>query len=124
MPLPAWWRLDPCAPFRLGPRLLPGRVWTASGCFGYGLDGHDIEGLLHCFEWAKQANSERSMPAVIVANTIKGRGVSFMEGLAGWHGKAPSPDQTKQKSPHPGWAVGPRSTMVGSCQSAGAAPGR
>lgn len=40
--LPAWWRLDPCAPWRLGPRDLPGRVWTASGCFGYGLDGHDI----------------------------------------------------------------------------------
>ncbi len=43
MALPAWWRLDPRAPFQLGPRLVPGRVWTASGCFGYGLDGHDIE---------------------------------------------------------------------------------
>jgi dihydroorotate dehydrogenase (NAD+) catalytic subunit len=33
---------DPCAPFRLGPRELPGRIWTASGCFGYGLTGHDF----------------------------------------------------------------------------------
>ncbi|HOX24941.1 MAG TPA: tRNA-dihydrouridine synthase [Candidatus Krumholzibacteria bacterium] len=39
---PGWWRLDPCAPFALGPRTLPGRIWTASGCFGYGLHGHDI----------------------------------------------------------------------------------
>ncbi len=39
---PDWWRLDVRAPFRLGPRELPGRIWTASGCFGYGLDAHDI----------------------------------------------------------------------------------
>ncbi len=40
--LPAWWKTDPCAPFVLGPRELPGRIWTASGCFAYGLTGHDI----------------------------------------------------------------------------------
>jgi len=39
---PAWWTIDPCEPFQLGPRRLPGRVWTASGCFAYGLTGHDI----------------------------------------------------------------------------------
>jgi dihydroorotate dehydrogenase (NAD+) catalytic subunit len=39
---PSWWRLDPCAPFQLGPRRLPGRIWSASGCFGYGLNGHDF----------------------------------------------------------------------------------
>lgn len=39
---PAWLAFDPAAPVTLGPRTLPGRVWTASGCFGYGLDGHDI----------------------------------------------------------------------------------
>jgi dihydroorotate dehydrogenase (NAD+) catalytic subunit len=42
IPRPAWFRLDVRAPLRLGPRELPGRVWTASGCFGYGLEGHDI----------------------------------------------------------------------------------
>jgi len=41
-PRPAWFPLDVGAPFRLGPRVLPGRIWTASGCFGYGLDAHDI----------------------------------------------------------------------------------
>jgi len=44
MNLPAWWTIDPCAPFDFGPRTLPGRIWTASGCFGYGLSAHDIAG--------------------------------------------------------------------------------
>lgn len=39
---PDWWRTDATAPFRLGPRVMPGRVWTASGCFGYGLQAHDF----------------------------------------------------------------------------------
>jgi dihydroorotate dehydrogenase (NAD+) catalytic subunit len=42
MKRPDWWRSDATAPFRLGPRMLPGRVWTASGCFGYGLAAHDF----------------------------------------------------------------------------------
>ena len=40
--LPAWLPFDPASPVTLGPRTLPGRIWTASGCFGYGLDGADI----------------------------------------------------------------------------------
>ena len=40
--IPPWWRQDATAPFTLGPRELPGRIWTASGCFAYGLTGHDI----------------------------------------------------------------------------------
>ncbi len=39
---PQWWSVDPLEPFRLGSRLIPGRVWTASGCFAYGLTGHDM----------------------------------------------------------------------------------
>lgn len=39
---PGWLDFDPAAPFVLGPRTFPGRVWTASGCFGYGLDGREI----------------------------------------------------------------------------------
>ena len=42
MQLPDWWRTDPSQRFTLGPREIPGRIWTASGCFGYGLSGHDI----------------------------------------------------------------------------------
>ncbi|MBK7769247.1 MAG: dihydroorotate dehydrogenase [bacterium] len=42
MNLPSWWQLEVTAPFRLGPRELPGRIWTASGCFAYGLHAHDF----------------------------------------------------------------------------------
>lgn len=63
--------------------------WAVRSC-----DGHDIPGLLHSLKWAKQQNEERGVPAVIVATTVKGRGVSFMEGLADWHGKAPSAEET------------------------------
>lgn len=45
MNLPAWWTLDPTQPFVLGPRELPGRIWTASGCFAYGLSAHEIASL-------------------------------------------------------------------------------
>lgn len=41
--LPEWWIIDPCAPFDLGPRTFPGRIWTASGCFAYGLSAHGME---------------------------------------------------------------------------------
>ncbi len=41
--LPDWWKTDPAARFQLGPRELPGRIWTASGCFSYGLSGHDFK---------------------------------------------------------------------------------
>jgi len=54
------------------------------------IDGHDIAAVREALLAAK-AYSEG--PAMIVAHTIKGKGVSFMEGEAGWHGKAPSPEQ-------------------------------
>jgi len=54
------------------------------------IDGHDVDALLTAFAAAK---AYREGPVVIVAHTIKGKGVSFMEGDAGWHGKAPSADE-------------------------------
>ena len=45
------------------------------------------------FEKAKESQDK---PTVIVANTIKGKGVSFMENQAGWHGKAPNDEQLAQ----------------------------
>ena len=50
------------------------------------IDGHDIEQIYTAFETAKNAGK----PVVILADTIKGKGVSFMENNAGWHGKAPN----------------------------------
>ena len=57
------------------------------------VDGHDVQAVYDALEAAK---AYRGGPAVIIAHTIKGKGVSFMEGDAGWHGKAPSADQVKQ----------------------------
>jgi transketolase len=51
------------------------------------IDGHDIEAILAALE-AARAESDR--PTVVVARTVKGKGVSFMEGQVVWHGKAPS----------------------------------
>ncbi|MCM1338259.1 MAG: transketolase [Muribaculaceae bacterium] len=52
------------------------------------IDGHDIVQIYEAIESAKKAGK----PVAIIANTIKGKGVSFMENNAGWHGKAPSKD--------------------------------
>lgn len=57
------------------------------------IDGHDFEQIARALEEAKK-QSDR--PQVIVAETVKGKGVSFMEDQAGWHGKAPSEEQAKQ----------------------------
>lgn len=57
------------------------------------VDGHNIEELILAFEKAKE-NKEK--PTVIIAKTIKGKGVSFMENSAGWHGKAPNNEQYNQ----------------------------
>ncbi len=54
------------------------------------IDGHDMEAILAAFEEAKKVTDK---PSVILANTIKGKGVSFMEGDYGWHGQAPNDEQ-------------------------------
>lgn len=53
------------------------------------IDGHDIEQIYEAIEKAKLNNK----PTAILANTIKGKGVSFMENNAGWHGKAPNKEE-------------------------------
>ncbi len=54
------------------------------------IDGHDISQI---DEAIKQAKSNIDRPTVIIGNTIKGKGVSFMENNADWHGKAPNREQ-------------------------------
>ncbi len=56
------------------------------------VDGHDVEKLFEAFKAAQKSDK----PTVIVADTIKGKGVSFMENQAGWHGKVPSEEQYLQ----------------------------
>ena len=54
------------------------------------VDGHNIEQLLDGFETAKMTKGK---PTIIICKTIKGKGVSFMENKAQWHGKAPSEEE-------------------------------
>ncbi|MBI5231545.1 MAG: transketolase [Coriobacteriales bacterium] len=56
------------------------------------VDGHDVEALGRVLTEARELQG----PVAVVAHTIKGRGVTFMEGNAGWHGKAPSAEETAQ----------------------------
>ncbi len=55
------------------------------------IDGHDMEQVVKALTDAKQ--SRNGKPKVIVADTVKGKGVSFMENVAGWHGKTPNRDE-------------------------------
>lgn len=66
------------------------------------VDGHNVKELISAFEKAKKTKGK---PTVIIANTIKGKGVSFMENKAEWHGKAPNEEQYKQAMNELGGAV-------------------
>ena len=54
------------------------------------INGHDMAEIIEAFE---QARTTKGRPTVIIAHTVKGRGVSFMENQAGWHGIAPNREQ-------------------------------
>ncbi len=54
------------------------------------IDGHDMNQIINAFNKAKTIKEK---PTVIIAKTIKGKGVSFMENVADWHGKAPNEEE-------------------------------
>ena len=54
------------------------------------IDGHDITEIIKAFDVAKNVKGK---PTCIIAKTIKGKGISFMENQVGWHGKAPNEEQ-------------------------------
>ena len=64
------------------------RKWTAFGWHTVVIDGHDMAEILAALDDAKRTSGQ---PTMILAKTIKGKGVSFMEGEAGWHGKPITP---------------------------------
>jgi len=66
--------------------------WRSFGWHTIEIDGNDMEQVLQAFEAAAGIGK----PVVIIANTIKGKGISFMEGDPEWHGKAPNDEQTAQ----------------------------
>lgn len=67
--------------------------FAAFGWETFCVDGHDVDALSDAFE---KASKVKGKPVCIVAKTVKGKGVSFMENQAGWHGKAPNDEQLEQ----------------------------
>lgn len=68
--------------------------FAAFGWEVHHVDGHDIDALIALF--ASLPCNSTGKPQAIIAKTVKGKGVSFMENQVGWHGKAPDAEQTKQ----------------------------
>ena len=64
--------------------------WESFGFNVIPCDGHNIEMLIDSFEKARQTKGQ---PSIIIARTVKGKGVPFMENKAEWHGKAPHDEQ-------------------------------
>jgi transketolase len=71
----------------LGPR------WAAWGWQVLEVNGHDVDELAEAFE---SATSAAGQPTAIIAHTVKGKGVSFMENNHLWHGAVPTTDQLRQ----------------------------
>ncbi|MEG0015571.1 MAG: transketolase [Gordonibacter sp.] len=76
---------DVCDPGDLGAK------FAAFGWDVHEVDGHDVSALVRALAEAKADRTGK--PHVLIAHTVKGKGVSFMENEAGWHGKAPNADQ-------------------------------
>ncbi|MGL4905064.1 MAG: transketolase [Cetobacterium sp.] len=67
------------------------KKWEAFGWNVIKIDGHDFKEIFDALDAAKKV---KGMPTVIIANTVKGKGVSFMENVCGFHGVAPTPEET------------------------------
>jgi transketolase len=80
-------RQDPLPPH-------PERIWEAWGWDSEVVDGHDVGSLDAAFGRALLAR-DSGRPRVVLAETVKGQGVSFMAGDFNWHAKPPNPDQLR-----------------------------
>jgi transketolase len=67
--------------------------WQAFGWHVIEIDGHNFKEILTALDTAKEVKGK---PTLIIAHTVKGKGVSFMEGAVGFHGKAPNKEQYEQ----------------------------
>lgn len=67
--------------------------WRAFGWDVQVIDGHSISAIISALDHAREVKGK---PSMIMANTIKGKGVSFMEDAAGWHGVAPKPEEAER----------------------------
>ena len=69
------------------------RKWDDFGWEVISIDGHNHEEIISAY---KKAKTVKGKPSLILAKTVKGKGVSYMENQAGWHGKAPKGEQLEQ----------------------------
>ncbi|WP_182187567.1 transketolase [Pectinatus frisingensis] len=76
-----------CSPYPIGEK------FRAFNFHVINIDAHDFDQIRAAF---KEAKSSKGKPTAIIAKSIKGKGVSFMENAVGWHGKAPNEEQYKQ----------------------------
>lgn len=67
--------------------------WKAFGWHVLEINGHNMKEIIHA---TNEARSVKGKPTIIICHTIKGKGVSFMEGSLHFHGKAPSPQEYEQ----------------------------
>jgi len=65
--------------------------WRSFGWYVQAIDGHNMAAIIKALEGAKKV---KERPSVIIAKTIKGKGVSFMENVADFHSRAPNKDET------------------------------
>jgi transketolase len=66
--------------------------WRAFGWNVVEIDGHDMEQVVGSLETAKE---HKGTPTMIIAHTVKGKGVSYMENVVDWHGKAPCKEEAE-----------------------------
>lgn len=69
------------------------RKWESFGWHTQEVDGHDVGAILTAFQTAREVTDR---PCVIVANTVPGKGVDFMENDYRWHGKAPTAEEARR----------------------------
>ncbi len=75
---------DVCSPYPIDKK------FEAFNFHVINIDGNDFDQIDAAF---KEARATKDMPTAIICKTVKGKGVSFMENSAGWHGKAPNDDE-------------------------------
>ena len=75
---------DVCSPYPIDKK------FEAFNFHVINVDAHDFDAIRAAF---KEARETKGMPTAIIAHSLKGKGVSFMEGVADWHGKAPNDEE-------------------------------
>ena len=75
---------DVCSPYPIDKK------FEAFNFHVINIDGNDFDQIDAAF---KEAKATKEMPTAIIAHTVKGKGVSFMENNVGWHGKAPNDEE-------------------------------